>query len=344
MDKLSVSNSDVKNKKAKVCERMRLKQSANALAERNGREALAERKHSKAWMYFQRNFWLYMFVLPALAWLIVFCYVPMSGIVVAFKRYTGARSIWESKWVGWKHFKSFFNSYYFELVMKNTLRLSFYSLATFPLPIILALMLNEIKNEKFKKGIQTILYAPHFISIVVVCSMISLFFAKDTGFGTQLIKAITGEAPVWLTSPKAYPHIYVWSGVWQNLGWNCVIYVAALSGVDPTLHEAATIDGAGRLRRIIHVNIPAILPTIIITLILRVGGIMSVGADKALLLKNGLNQDTAEIISTLVYERGMVGADFGFGTAVGLFTNVINILLVVTVNWIASKVSETSLF
>lgn len=323
---------------------MRVNKSANAIAERNGREALAEQKHSKGWMYFKRNFWLYMFIIPALIWLIIFCYVPMSGIVVAFKRYTGARSIWESKWVGWKHFESFFGSYYFGLVMKNTLTLSLYSLATFPLPIILALMLNEIKNEKFKKGIQTILYAPHFISIVVVCSMISLFFAKNTGFVTQIIESITGTSPEWLTSAKAYPHIYTWSGVWQNLGWNCVIYVAALSGVDPTLHEAATIDGASRFKRILHVNLPAITPTIVITLILRVGSILSVGADKALLLKNGLNQDAAEIIATLVYERGMVGADFGFGTAVGLFTNVINIIMVLTVNWIASKVSETSLF
>ena len=323
---------------------MRMKKSASAIAERNGREALAERKYSKGWMYFKRNYWLYLFIVPALIWLIIFCYAPMSGIVVAFKRYTGARSIWESKWVGWKHFESFFGSYYFGLVMKNTLRLSFYSLATFPLPIILALMLNEIKHEKFKKVIQTILYAPHFISIVVVCSMISLFFAKDTGFATQLVKSITGTSPEWLTSAEAYPHLYTWSGVWQGMGWNCIIYVAALSGVDPTLHEAATIDGASRLQRILHVNLPAITPTIVITLILRVGSIMSVGADKALLLKNGLNQDTAEIIATLVYERGMVGADFGFGTAVGLFTNVINIILVLTVNWIASKVSETSLF
>ena len=267
-----------------------------------------------------------------------------TRIVIAFKRYTGAFSIWESKWVGLKHFKSFFNSYYAGLVIKNTLRLSFYSLATFPLPIILALMLNEVQSEKLKRGIQTILYAPHFISIVVVCSMISLFFADNTGFATQLVEAITGESPKWLTSAEAFPHIYTWSGVWQNMGWNCVIYVAALSGVDPTMHEAATIDGASRLQRILHVNIPAIMPTVIITLILRVGQIMSIGADKAILLKNGLNQDTAEIIATLVYERGMVGADFGFGTAVGLFTNIINIILVLSVNWIASKVSETSLF
>lgn len=323
---------------------MKKRETSVSKAEKIGRNAILEKRVSKTWAYFKRNYWLYLFALPALVWLIIFCYVPMGGIVIAFKRYTGAFSIWESKWVGFKHFESFFKSYYFEMVMKNTLRLSLYSLATFPLPIVLALMLNEVKNEKVKQIIQTILYAPHFISIVVVCSMISIFFAKDFGFITQLMKMITGTSPEWLTSADAFPHIYVWSGVWQSLGWNCVIYVAALAGVDPTLHEAATIDGASRLQRILHINIPSILPTIVITLILRVGGIMSVGADKALLLKNGLNQETSEIIATLVYQRGMVGADFGFGTAVGLFTNVINVILVLSVNWIAGKLSETSLF
>ena len=301
-------------------------------------------RRSKNVEYFKRYFWLYVFIVPTLIWLITFCYIPMGGIVIAFKRYTGARSIWESPWVGLKWFKSFFKSYYAKKVITNTLRLSLYSLATFPLPIALALFLNEVRNAKLKRTIQTVLYAPHFISMVVVCSMISLFFAQSGGFVTQIVEKITGTNPKFLTSAKAFPHLYVWSGVWQNMGWNCVIYVAALSGVDPTHHEAATIDGASRMQRIWHVNLPAIAPTIIITLILRVGSIMSVGMDKALLLKNGLNADTAEIISTFVYQRGMVGGDFGFGTAVGLFNNIVNIILVLTVNKIASKVSETSLF
>ena len=303
-----------------------------------------DKKENRLGNYLKRNMWLYIFAIPALIWLAIFCYAPMGGIVVAFKRYTGAYSIWESRWVGTRWFASFFKSYYFELVIKNTLRLSLYNLATFPLPIILALMLNELRHEGIKRTVQTILYTPHFISTVVICSMISLFFAQETGFVTKIIGSITGEAPKWLTSAEAFPHLYVWSGVWQQLGWNCVIYVAALSGIDPTQHEAAAIDGANRLQRIWHINLPSIIPTIVITLILRVGQIMSLGTDKVLLLKNGLNQDTALTIGLLVYERGMVSGDFGYATAVGLFTNVINLVLVLSVNWISRKVSNTSLF
>ena len=303
-----------------------------------------DKRRGGAWNYLRRNYWLYVFAIPALIWLAIFCYAPMGGIVIAFKRYSGAYSIWESKWVGFRYFKSFFKSYYFEQVLVNTLRLSLYNLATFPLPIILALMLNELRHEGIKRTVQTILYTPHFISTVVICSMISLFFAQETGFVTRIIASLTGEAPKWLTSAKAFPHIYVWSSVWQELGWNCVIYVAALAGIDPTQHEAAAIDGANRLQRIWHINLPSIAPTIIITLILRVGQIMSLGTDKVLLLKNGLNQDTALTIGLFVYERGMVSGDFGYATAVGLFTNVINLILVLSVNWISRKVSDTSLF
>ena len=310
----------------------------------HGNGVRLDKKKGKALNYIKRNFWLYVFAVPALVWLAVFCYAPMGGIIIAFKRYTGAYSIWQSRWVGLRWFQSFFKSYYFEQVIINTLRLSLYNLATFPLPIILALMLNELRNETVKRTIQTILYTPHFISTVVICSMISLFFAQGTGFVTRIIASITGVAPKWLTSADAFPHLYVWSGVWQQLGWNCVIYVAALSGIDPTQHEAAAIDGANRLQRILHINLPSIAPTIIITLILRVGQIMSLGTDKVLLLKNGLNQDTSLTIGLFVYERGMVSGDFGYATAVGLFTNVINLVLVLSVNWISRKVSNTSLF
>ena len=323
---------------------MRKTQTAVAVSGAPQANVRLDKKNTKARNYLQRNFWLYVFAVPALTWLLIFCYAPMSGILVAFKRYTGAYSVWESKWVGMRWFNSFFKSYYFEQVITNTLRLSLYNLATFPLPIILALMLNELRHEGIKRTVQTILYTPHFISTVVICSMISLFFAQETGFVTKIIGSITGEAPKWLTSADAFPHLYVWSGVWQQLGWNCVIYVAALSGIDPTQHEAAAIDGANRLQRIWHINLPSIAPTIIITLILRVGQIMSLGTDKVLLLKNGLNQDTALTIGLLVYERGMVSGDFGYATAVGLFTNVINLILVLSVNWISRKVSNTSLF
>ena len=187
------------------------------------------------------------------------------------------------------------------------------------------------------------MYAPHFISMVVMVSILSLFFNGDYGLVNQLVEALGGESHSYLTDPDAYRHLYVWSGVWQQLGWNSVIYVAALSAVDPSLHEAASLDGATRIQRIIHINIPTIMPTIVIMLIMRVGNIMSVGGDKAILMLNSLNAETAELIATYVYSRGLLAGDYGIGTAVGLFTNVINLIMLLTVNWISSKISETSL-
>lgn len=292
----------------------------------------------------KKYYWLYLFVLPAIVWYAMFCYAPMGGIVIAFKRFNGALSMWESPWVGLKWFESFFDSYYVKTTIKNTLVLSFYSLMTFPLPIIFALILNEMRHEKVKSLVQTIMYAPHFISIVVLVSIINLFFATDGGFVNRAIEALGGTPIKFLSSSEIFPHLYVWSGVWQNLGWSCIIYVAALSAVDPALHEAAMIDGASRMQRILHINIPTILPTVIIMLIMRVGHIMSVGADKVLLMKNDLNSDAAQIISTYVYERGLIQGDFSYSTAVGLFVNVINLLMLLLVNKISSKVSETSLF
>lgn len=288
-------------------------------------------------------YWLYIFIVPTLIWFLVFCYVPMGGIIVAFKRYTGAMSIWESKWVGLKWFKSFFNSFYASTVIKNTLVLSFYSLLTFPLPIVFALMINEVGNKRFKKTVQTVLYAPHFISTVVLVSMLNIFFS-DSGIVNDLIRAIGFEGVNFLTNSEAFPHMYVWSGVWQNLGWNCIIYVAALSSVDPTLHEAAILDGATRLQRIWHINLPKILPTIVITLIMRVGTIMASNTDKVLLMLNDLNSDTAEVIGTFVYSRGLLNSDYSYATAVGLFTNIVNLLLLLAVNKISEKVTQTSLF
>ncbi len=294
--------------------------------------------------YLKRYYWLYLFVLPTLIWYIVFHYVPMGGIVIAFKRYNGVRTIWESPWVGLKWFKSFFESYYSKTIIKNTIVLSFYTLMTFPLPIAFAMVLNELKCKKVKQVIQTITYAPHFISTVVLVSMLNLFFATKNGFINNVIEALGGIPFDFLSSSTAFPHMYVWSGVWQNLGWDCIIYVAALAGVDPSLHESAMIDGATRMQRIRHINIPTILPTIVIMLIMKVGHIMSVGADKVLLMQNDLNADTSRIISTYVYERGLLNADYSYAAAVGLFVNVINLLMLLTVNKISKKVSETSLF
>ena len=201
-----------------------------------------------------------------------------------------------------------------------------------------------MKNEKAKKLVQTITYAPHFISVVVLVSMINLFFTKQNGFVNNMIELFGGERFDFITSSDAFPHMYVWSDVWQSLGWNCIIYVAALAGVDPALHEAAEIDGASRIQRILHINIPSIMPTIAIMLIMKLGHIMSVGADKVLLMKNDLNVDTAEVITTFVYNRGLLNGDYSYSAAVGLFVNVINLIMLLAVNKASKKLTETSLF
>lgn len=293
---------------------------------------------------FKKNYWLYLFILPTLIWYLVFCYAPMGGIVIAFQRYTGAKSILESRWVGLRWFRSFFNSHYSKTVITNTIIVSLYSLATFPLAILFALMLHELSNERYKRVVQTIMYAPHFISTVVLVSMLSLFFSSGNGFVNTMIRAFGGESRAFMTDPNAFRHLYVWSGVWQNLGWDCIIYVAALAAVDPSLHEAAIIDGASRIQRVVHINIPTIMPTIVIMLIMSAGHIMNVGADKVLLMLNDLNASTAQVISTFVYDRGLLSSDYSYATAVGLFTNVVNLIMLLIVNGISRRVSETSLF
>lgn len=308
------------------------------------RDALQTKsKRSVLTQHIKNYYWLYLFLVPTLLWLIIFCYVPMGGVIIAFKRYTGALSIWESKWVGLKWFKSFFNSFYAGTTIKNTLMLSFYSLLTFPLPIIFALMINEVSNKRYKQVVQTVMYAPHFISTVVLVSMLNIFLA-DSGLVNQMLQKLGLDSINFLTSSKAFRHVYVWSDVWQNLGWNCIIYVAALSSVDPAQHEAAVLDGATRLQRIWHINIPAILPTIMITLIMQVGNMMASNTDKVLLMINDLNTDTAEIIGTFVYDRGLLSGDYSYATAVGLFTNIVNLILLLSVNKVSAKVTDTSLF
>lgn len=326
---------------------MKLKRKSKAPAPAPGERLTPYRKKTfsqRLVKCFKRYYWLYIVILPMLVWYLIFHYVPMGGIVVAFKRYNGVKSIWESSWVGFKWFEEFFTSPYAFTVIKNTLVLSLYSLSTFPLAIILALFFNEIRNARFKKVAQTVMYAPHFISTVVLVSMLQLFFSPQYGFINTIIKALGGTPYSFMIEAEAFPHMYVWSGVWQNLGWNCIIYVAALAGVDPGLHEAARIDGASRLQRILHINLPTIMPTIIITLIMSVGSIMAVGTDKVLLMKNDLNISASEVIGTYVYERGLISGEFGYATAVGLFTNVVNLILLLTVNKISAKVSDTSLF
>ncbi len=299
----------------------------------------------KAAKSFKKYKWLYLFLIPAVLWELIFIYAPIGeGFIIAFKRYTGAKSIMASKWVGFKHFITFFKSYYAWPTIKNTFLLQLYNLLTFPIPIIIALLINEVGKSKLNKSIQTVMYAPHFISLVVLVSMMNLLFSPNYGFVNQLIEHFGGTARNFMMESSAFRSLYVWSEVWQNTGWNLIIYVAALSGVDPALHEAAVVDGCTRLQRILHVNLPTIMPTIIITLILKLGRMMEVGADKVLLMKNDLNSATAEVLSTFTYSRGLINGDFSYATAVGLLTNVVNFLLIVAINRTARKISDTSLF
>ena len=314
----------------------------NSLAMRNA-PAAGPRKKS-VFSRIAKDYQLYLLVLPALIWYVLFAYVPMYGVQIAFKDYSGALGILGSPWVGIKHFRSFFRSYYAWTLIKNTVVLSLYSMAAgFPIPIILSLMLNEVKSPGRKKFAQTVLYAPHFISIVVLVGMLNLFFSAKGPIDT-LRMAMGLESVNYLTSPGAFRHLYVWSGVWQEAGWGCVIYLAALSGVDPGLHEAAMIDGASRFQRIWHINLPCLLPTATILLIMNAGSVLSVGFDKAFLMQNDLNMKTSNVISTYIYNRGLVKQDYSFSTAVGLMNNLINFFMVLLVNKIAKALSDTSLF
>ncbi|MCJ8008507.1 ABC transporter permease [Lederbergia wuyishanensis] len=291
-----------------------------------------------------KSWQLYVFLLPALTYFIIFHYIPMYGVQIAFKDFYATMGIMGSPWVGFEHFERFFNSYYFWRILKNTLALSIYQLCLFPLPIIFALMLNELGNGAFKKWSQTLTYAPHFISVVVVVGMIIAFLDPTTGIVNHIITQFGGEPVKFLTSPNWFRHIYIWSGQWQGLGWGTIIYLAALAGVNPELLEAAKVDGATRFQRIIHINIPTILPTVIVLFILNFGSFMSVGFEKVLLLQNTLNSETSDIIQTFVYESGLLKGQYSFAAAVGLFDSIINIILLITVNHIARKVSENSLW
>lgn len=293
---------------------------------------------------FLKNWPLYVFLIPAFLYFTIFHYVPMYGVQIAFKNFYASDGIWGSPWVGFDHFERFFNSYYFWRLIKNTLILSLYQLVLFPLPIILALSLNELKNGAFKKWSQTLTYAPHFISVVVVVGMIVIFLDPINGLVNRIVIMFGGEAIPFLTSPKWFRHVFVWSGVWQTLGWGSIIYLAALAGVNPELHEAAEIDGATRLQRIFHINIPSILPTIVVLLILNIGSFMSVGFEKVLLMQNDLNAATSDVIQTFVYQTGLLEGQYSFAAAIGLFDSVINIALLITFNYVARKTTDNSLW
>ncbi|UVI30620.1 ABC transporter permease [Paenibacillus spongiae] len=293
----------------------------------------------------KRHWELYLLVLLPVLYLIVFKYVPMVGVQIAFKDFNVIKGIWGSPWVGFKHFENFFHSPNFWLLIKNTIGISLYSLiAGFPVPILLALALNEVRTGFFKRSVQMITYAPHFISTVVMVSIIVLILTPHVGIVDRLFTFLGLPTTNFLGVPEYFKSIYVWSGVWQELGYASIIYIAALAGVDPSLYEAARMDGASRLKKIIHIDLPALVPITIIMLILSLGSVMGVGFEKIYLMQNPLNASSSEVISTYVYKVGLVGANFSFSAAVGLFNSMINLVLLLSVNFIARRVSQTSLW
>lgn len=311
------------------------------------------RNKNKNYLKIKKQIWrdrqLYLFLLLPLIHLIIFDYIPMGGLVIAFKDFSARKGIWESEWVGFAHFIRFFNSYEFKRLLRNTLVLSLYNIiATFPLPIVFALVMNSLRNERFKKITQTIVNLPHFISTTVMVGILMTVLNSRSGLYGMIGEFLTGEYPPDLFgSPGAFRHLYVWSGVWQGFGWSSIIYIAALSNVDPEYHEAAQIDGASRLQRIIHIDLPCILPTIVINLIMRVGRVMSLGFEKTYLMQNSLNIETSRIISTYVYNIGLASSghsDLSYAAAIGMFNSVINLILIVSVNKIAKKLGDTSLW
>ncbi|MCI9625497.1 MAG: sugar ABC transporter permease [Clostridia bacterium] len=292
-----------------------------------------------------KNKYIYLLALPVIAYYIIFCYWPMFGLVIAFKQYELGKGIFDSKWVGLKYFMEFFKSRNCLRLIGNTLGISLYDLiAGFPAPIIFALLLNEIRSSKFKRTVQTITYLPHFISLVVLCGMITDFFAAE-GIITKILMKFGGSQINYLGAPKYFKTIYVTTNIWQGVGWGSIIYLAALSGISPELYEAATVDGAGRFRQLLAVTLPGIAPTIVIMLILRMGQLMSVGFEKIILLYNPGTYETADVISSFVYRRGIgESAQYSFSSAVGMFQSVINLILLLGANFLSKRFSGNSLF
>lgn len=301
---------------------------------------LAKKEHYKNYNW---QFWA-IIALP-LIWLIVFCYIPMAGVFLAFNNYSPAQGIFGSQIVGFKWFEQFLFGPYGIRTIMNTLRLGVYSLIVgFPLPIILALFINEVGNKHFKKAVQMITYAPYFISLVVMVGMMMSLMDLRSGIFNQIIVSLGGKPINFFGDPKVFPHLYVWSSVWQNMGYSSIIYIAALAGVSKELQEAALVDGASRFKRIIHVDLPSIAPTIVMMLIFNVGSIMSIGFEKAYLMGNSVNASTSEIISTYLYKVSVQQGNYSYGVAVGLFNSLVSLLLFVVVNYLSKRWTDTSIW
>ena len=286
----------------------------------------------------------YWLAVPIIVYYIIFHYLPMFGVVIAFQNYRPAKGLLGSSWVGLKHFKAFFDSIYAGRLIKNTLMINLLLLIfSFPAPIILALLLNEVKAKHFKKTVQTISYMPHFISMVVICGLL-VDFCSSTGIITSITTLFGAQRDNLLNRPELFRTIYVSSDIWQSIGWGSIIYLATLSGTDPSLYEAAAIDGAGRFQQVIHVTLPTLVPLIMLQLIMRMGQMMNVGYEKIILLSNGLTYDTADVISSYVYRRGLQTGDFSFGVAVSLFNSACNIVLLVLANTLSGKLTHESMW
>jgi len=323
---------------------------ASSSADFNNRTALASRqvtagsRISNWFMRAGKSWQLYLLILPAVAAVVIFHYVPFYGIQIAFKNYRASKGIWGSDWVGMKNFIRFLTYPDFWVIVRNTLSISLYSLSTFPVAVVFALMINEINKLWFKKTVQLVTYAPHFISTVVIVAMLNLFFKRSNGLVNNVLELFGGERMDFLGTASLFNDIYVWSGVWQNLGWGTIIYLAALAGVSPDLIEAARIDGASRFQIVLHINIPCILPIVITMLILNTGHVLSVGFEKIFLMQNSLNLGVSRVISTYVYEMGIQNAQFSYSAAIGLFNNVINIAIISVVNLISKRVTSVGLW
>ena len=295
--------------------------------------------------FIKKNYQLYLLLLPSAILLFCFAYLPMVGIVIAFQSYSPALGIMGSKFVGMKNFMQYFRSYQFAVTIKNTLVLSVYSiLVGFPLPILLALMCNQMKTKMFKEVFQVVTYLPHFISTMVMCGLILIFLSPSSGLFANLWKLFGATFPNLMASAANFKHVYVWSDIWQHLGWDSIIYLAALAGIDPTYYEAATVDGATTLQKIKYIDIPMILPTAMVLLILRAGSILGIGFEKVFLLQNVQNIMSSEIISTYVYKMGMQSMQYSLSTAIGLFNTVVNVIVLLLVNLMSRKLTDNSLF
>lgn len=291
------------------------------------------------------NRWLYVLVLPALVYIILFNYLPMYGIQIAFKNYKAVRGIAGSDWVGFKHFQTFFSAYYFNRLISNTLILNVLSLiCSFPIPILLAIIVNNIRSQRLKKFTQTAIYVPHFISTVVLAGILYILLSPTNGIINHAIVALGGKSIYFMNEPDWFRPIYIISGIWQNAGWNSILYIAALAGVDPELYEAATIDGANKWQKVRYIDFPHIIPTATMMLILNCGSLMSSATQKTLLLQTSGNIATSDIIGTYVYTMGISNGQFSYTAAIGLFVNVINFILVLSANYISGRMKSETLF